>query len=718
MTTSDFHFLKIVFFVTISLFTSFDAMSTERPNYTINRDINFQVTDFSIESDGISILNNRKNIDFSTNYTSEVKQYRLSPKESKIVTDSFLKAMPNIKMLYLLDEQLIDLLISFRYQHRETTTSDNYGKLIVAIQRAREDLKLKFHFQWTYNNEFLNINNDNNRLAINAGNDIYFHVNRLNQLKSVTDHLSLLVHEYSHLITHNDNIAEIDKDMAFFVKWVESNTQVFKMPHGRELIFIQSKQKTPQRLASSYTVTDDRLLGYARFKSQGNYERISYQAGDHMSKFRPAFEGIARSSVLAIEKTESDVIVFQNFYKQLKDDNKYVDSSKFGLNYIELSMIDIQNIKLKTTQSVSVEYQLVQNNYFLENSQYVEKSIKALNLSANNLSENLPRYHNLEISSSLKKISHQTNYRNKESYLINRLQLQDLNEEKVKLIVHDFQSIGSYKDSQYHLVGKNSKYKQLVSLLAKSVVLNEKNLTLVFDKKNIIDFEVSYLLISQINNQTGLYEENIIRPNEKYKSEQKRIFSKNKVNVSHLSAEKDTAENKYFFNLKYNSNKKVSAVTIELQQSVDTYGTLRHKTMHAGGIGNIHNNNETITSHIYAQKYFLSSDEFSSFSNDQLQFSIKAKFVLSQTDPQTIVRKYSRFFQVKQTHYMTMQKGTDISHISQLWVHFEDGTFEKIPRKIFANTTFKAIMSCKDLFSNSAPLISFSEANKINATRF
>lgn len=587
-------------------------------------------------------------------------------KSRKIVYADFKKALPNLQLIVLVRKNLISIIESYMATNALTDTSYSAK----AIQVLKEVLMpangyhnrktLELNFQRTSDGIFQVNGIKSNRLAVNTDSKILIHVNAMAKLDNFTieDATQLLLHEFLHA-DKNTPLEEKDSWSTKVATFVKENSQSLNLGLDRKLI----------TLILPTNVTEIKSLEIADLRY---VEQILTQQ-------------LQKNNIILLQ-TKEQTHIYNEAYSGFKTfDNRTDNGEKQKYGYertINWPQIQIKSIRANSLGHVLVDYDQLSQMYTLRPPSpfLYDRKNKGTTPATDNLLPQVPlAQFRIELDPATGAVETVRNYSSNlqtADFEINKITDQ---KEKRFISVHvRLENIASYlKSEPPHLIAKDVTNNQLLSISTRKIKLLNPQEALLHFEVPAASLQLSQILLPQSGSGFS-YSEISIKPSKKIQIDGVRSLEKNQLSVDIFNvrqAKKRTDPTVGLLKLK--GNKKITGITLDMQHTV----ALQEAYLPNGLDFYRHN---LLTFAAISRKYSIDIKQIktkSTIDDTVVQFTIPSQKMSEVIQGAVITQRISRDFTINtQTQAETIyDNGT--RHITGAWIHFEDGTYEKVDSK-------------------------------------
>lgn len=646
----------------------------------------------------------------------EISDYLLNNPDTRWKhKESFLKALPQIQKVLIVRDFLIPIVSSYTNTQINLTGSRNDETELEKLKNiihTREDYKsivseYNVHFKLG-KNQFLVDGVPTTRLAINTGDTIIFNGEALGSRSySVAEITQIWLHEIFHL-DQKIPIQIHDQWIAKVTQWISERTQVLDLNNNSKIT-----------LFSMPTTEEKEVRPGDSPLSKNQY---------HNSTFEEQFKDKLKSQFLVLQESPKETKLLDNIYDGLRTYSNILNNQFPDWEYLNLiSWPQIKFIEMKKKYSGNIVFKITQNNQFLLKD-YQNNSFAAVERFTTGTYSQFPTTPNDIFSLEYNPITSSTIIQRTYSkplpesdFEINRIK--DTKENRylsIRLNIPD--PTKTLKTSiSTHLLLKNPDTSTVTSIpLTKYRIIGPNEVILHFQVPQL-NFEISQIILPIINTE-GLYSELAIRPSKPQYLFGTNIMQKSDFELASFEIkEKELEKDKVAAELKLKSKKSISHVTLELEQFVRA---VHHDWNNTSGSYNplsfspetSHAKQTTLGELGVGRKYFFAKEKLNiknELNHTRIRIFIPEDLVekIEKGPRFDYARKISWAYNV---HLKGNRKAKTIydtryRKITNAWIHFDDGSQEKIDTtKLPPNFSFvskeeknNALQEAKRHFSQS-----------------
>lgn len=496
------------------------------------------------------------------------------------------------------------------------------------------------------------------RLAVNSGHDITFNANALATNKySVADLVQIWLHE----IFHGDTTTPLqikDEWAAKVALWVQSKTQVIDLSDGSKVTLL--KLPAPE--------TTDLKPGFSKLAKgiEQRYKTLS---------FEEQFQEELRSRFLIFKEDEKKTELVTEVYKAAKTYGDFLRSEFPTWDpYSKLSwpQVQVTEIRKKVDGSIRLEYhqkslplQATQGGGYHKDTQYattepdLPQNRYRIDFNPETATTDIQRTYSVPLQDGDFEVQRIQDVRQKR-YVSVRLNIPD----SLKVLK---------SGTSVHLIAKDLQTKNnLSAVLLSQRVLNNEEVLLQFElpQRNI---EISQILIPT-QNKDGMYHELALRPSKiQLLNGHGPLESPNLKIQSFTIQEREKKTDPLRAHLKTQSQKRITGVTLEMEHTVQAIRTQWN------GFQQMH---DDLGSYGVGKKYYLDKKSLSAKKTAEgvdLTLLLPEENISQFRQGPRIRKMITEAYNFQKTLQAETLRDQGSRQITNAWIHFEDGTNEKIP---------------------------------------
>lgn len=610
-------------------------------------------------------------------------------KKIEAMRKSMLEFLPRAQQILLMRDQLGSILINY--------SLDNPGdeqiaeKMLKILEHRFPEGKksgdvgyLNIFFEFDPN-RFQVDGIEPNRLAINTGVDIRFGAAGLMKKEklSLADITQLWLHELSHF-DKSIPLAERDQWVAKVTQWVQQRSSEFVTDDGKKLFALIM----PARKSSPATAIAAQPYTYPPVYPQDIYAKniknsfiLLQQDSQRTRYYMEAYDGFQN---------------FDNFIKRGAPD--WLQGPNVSAETVNWPTVQVTSLKMLPNKKLQIDYIQRSNLYTRVNSD-ARSFMPVQSYGGNTTMPSLPDTpYRIELNTSNDELEVKRKYarlasegdfemyqvRDKGSSRFVTLQL------KLKDVKYRISSSESI-----HLIAKDLTNSELLSFEVKKIHYLNNDEAYLHIKVPNRNLELSQLLFP-LTDRGGMYRELKLLPSRPFSlfgpgSASERKIKTKKVRIEEKQFDEDRVRAK----IPLTSNKKVTAVTLDLE----------HKLMGLAASAPQYGGSRDLIPVGEGRKYYVKGADLES-KNGVLEVMIPETMINQIQSAGTYQTRIGMQYFKQNVEVVTM---TDTSerHLRGVWMHFADGSVEKVPDSKLPQESFQfdfdsarvPVKTCSDLFN-------------------
>lgn len=596
----------------------------------------------------------------------------------KAVYADFFKAMPRIQLISLMRKQLIPILQA--YQAVASPEDIQLAKTAIGILqkafplRSQDAVPTNFRlvFARTTDGIFQVDGIKSNRLAVNTGDSIIFHVNGLIEKETFTleDVTQLLLHEVMHLDTHTE-LAIKDRWSTKVSDWVKTNSTTLSL--GKDVQLLTLNLPKPESTSE--------------YLEKANDEKQSWKTLTPTEQLKLEIQ----NQFLALHQSTGGTRVYDEIYQGFKTfDNRTDQQSANWDDYhnkvLNWPHVKIGSVRLNATGKLLIEYGQVSN--FFESRYAVNQNTKYPKFGESSAitTPDVPEA-NFRIEFDPKDLSIETSrtyssvLKNGDFEIYRATDKTDKRYLRIHLKLNDIANTIK-SENGLRLIAKDLQTMNQISLPVSQIRFLRANEAVLRVEAPLSQIELNQILIPQVN-AGGFYSELSIKPSKRIMLQGLIPFTESKLKVKKMvfkeaKKEKESAK----LQIDINSEKKVVGITLDLQHLVELKSTNWDRVTMGHPFTTPLNGDEIMTYAGVGRKYLITGKDLTLKTNGKLQsvqFAVPAFVIAQEMDGPEYEKTITWAYHVKFTAKARTIVDTLDRQVTNAWIHFTDGTFEKIP---------------------------------------
>lgn len=565
----------------------------------------------------------------------------------------FVKGLPRAQMMLIVRDYL-PMIVNSYHQSQPTVFSEQIVQYM--SEKIRPDAYQEFsnynvHFSVDSTGKFQVDGIEPNRLGVNTGRDVYFNLSGIMQKEqfNVSDAVQLWLHEILHS-QPNISLEVRDEWAAKVSRWVRERTTEIELSSDRKVISIVLPSRPPRgenvgwSLADHYERTlKKRLLIFEQNQKESKVRNEIYSGfatfsnslkqGAPNQKGNDYWPDISVNSIRKTPRGTLQIDYSQKLYRYDQINNQVSQGSGYeGIGYQGIMNVPSDQFRIEWNMDTSTVE--------------ISRSYKG------DLAEN-----DFEI------------YRIKDVGTKRMLSL--------RIKTQDMSALLQAKT--LHLQAKNGSDLRPLSFEVRKLRVLNKNEALAHVEVPQQQMEISRILVPVIGYENE-YSEIDIRSTQPLvlqgSMEKKEILARvEAVSIQDRIEEKDQV----LLKVTLKNTKQVKGITFDLEHRMLGYqyeyvnGQLKSELKAESGLG---------------RKYYTRKSEIRKIPNGQIQISIPEVDLTRTAEGPTIKNRISRFFTITHRDKMPYLKDSLNRKLVGLWIHYEDGTIEKVPVELLPETIF------------------------------
>lgn len=595
--------------------------------------------------------------------------------------------LPRAQQILIMRNQLIPILQAYAFSAPEDEYSNKMIELVDRMFPA--DYKPGqggyLHVLFEYSAEGFKVDGiEADRLAINTGNDIRFNVRGLQKKEklSLADITQLWLHELSHF-DKNTSLEIRDQWVAKVTQWVQERSTEIQLSENQKVysLIMPATPLGPEAISRpagtwDYQVQPDTL-------HRNNIKRsfiLLYQTSKQTRFYEPAYDG------------------FQNFdniiNKGTPDWNQQMSYDSTTINW---PTIQVKSVKLLPNKKLQFEYAQTSTLYERERSRkdtFYRKNGMSMHGALPVFPETIYR---VELDTRSDELDIKRNYaKPMDDGDFELYQVRDKGNSRyvsLRLKVPDVQ-MKLERLASLHLIAKDLVTSELLSFEVKKIHFTNKDEAYLHVKIPNRNLELTQLLLPLVS-RYGAYKEFKLLPSRPFSlfGPGGKPYKKLKLKAMEIQ-EKQFEEDRVRAEIPVTSSKKVIAVTLDIE----------HKLMGLDASSPQFGGSKDLLGTGDGRKYYVKGNDLEN-KNGRLVITIPEADINQVQSGGTYRQRIGSHSYDQQTELVTI-RDTGERRIRGVWMHFADGTVEKVPTKKLPRRSFSIefnphnvkIRQCSDLF--------------------